>query len=151
MLGNSRNDTGLASAANSELAGIIDIDASFEQHLKDFSALGYEIFLARACELDPEAAHVGPCRIVFRREIFDVDIAVRAARGGGLERLEHRIGAAAIEVSVLRGRRDRGGQIEELAASLVVEMQLHELRIELPQCIEKRHVLARLAGIMELP
>src|SRR6516165_2958496 len=90
-------------------------------------------------------------RIVFRREIFDMDIAARPACGGGLEGLEHRIGAAAIKVSVRWRRRDRSRKIEKLAAGLVVEMQLDEFRTEFLQRVEERHVLARLAGIVELP
>ncbi len=78
-------------------------------------------------------------------------LGARPGRRRRLERLEHRIGAAAIKVGVLRRRRDGGGKVDKLAVRLVVEMQMHGLRIELLQGFEKRHVLARTARIVELP
>ena len=68
------NDAGLAGAADAELAGIVDVDAGIEQHFEHLLALGDEIFLAGARQLDPEAAGAGRRGLVLRREIFDVDV-----------------------------------------------------------------------------
>src|SRR5258708_5817358 len=54
MLRDSGNDPLLASPANAELAGIVDVDAFIEQDLQDRSALRDEEFQARALQLDRE-------------------------------------------------------------------------------------------------
>src|ERR1700676_4618384 len=79
---------GLAGAADAELAGIIDVDAGVEQHFEHFFARRDEIFLTRFGELDPEATEaIGRRGVFLRREIFDVDVGTRPARGRCLERL----------------------------------------------------------------
>src|ERR1700719_1895026 len=90
---------GLASAANAELAGIIDVDAGVEQHFEHFLARRDEIFLPRLGELDPEATEaVFRVRIFLRRKIFDVNVYLRPARRCRLEGFEHRIGGAAVKM-----------------------------------------------------
>ncbi len=74
-----------------------------------------------------------------------MDLAARPAGGRGLEGREHRLGAAAIKMRVLRRRGDDGGEVEEFAAGFVVEMQMHAIRTELLQRFEKRHLVARAA------
>src|SRR5207237_623583 len=78
----------LAGTADAELAGIIDVHAGIEQHLQDALAFGNDELLARARQLDGEAAGLG-C-LLLRGEILDVDLLARPIGGGGLERLEHR-------------------------------------------------------------
>src|SRR6516162_4831115 len=129
----------------------MDIDAGFKEHLKNLLALGDEIFLAGTCELYPEAAQMCVGAVVFRREIFNMDVAARPARGCGLKGLEHRIWSAAIKMRVRRCRDDSGSEVQELPACLIVKMQMDRLRIEFLQVSEKGHVLARTAGIIELP
>src|SRR5215467_10156786 len=70
VLGDSGNHPRHALAADAELAGIIDIDAGLVQHFQNLAALGDVIFLAGACELDPEAAGGG--RLGFGGEILHV-------------------------------------------------------------------------------
>src|SRR5271167_789656 len=94
VLRDAGDHTRLAGAADAELAGIVDIDAGFEQHFENLLALGDEIFLAGARQLHPETAG---CRgFDFRGEIFDVHRALRPARGRRLERRQHGFWAAAI-------------------------------------------------------
>ena len=81
------NDASFASAADAELAGIIDVDAGLEQHFENLLALGDEILLARTCKLDPEPADMGSGAFVLWREIFDVDIAARPVCGRPPQRL----------------------------------------------------------------
>src|SRR5215467_15414114 len=59
VLGDAFDDALLAGAADAELAGIVDVDALIEQHLEDGAALRNEELLARARELDREAALLG--------------------------------------------------------------------------------------------
>jgi hypothetical protein len=84
VLGNTGNDPRLAGAADAELAGIIDVDASLVQHFEDLLALGDVIFLAGTRELDPEAADRRRL-ILLGREIFDMDVAFRPAGGAKIE------------------------------------------------------------------
>src|SRR5215468_5510641 len=74
VLRNAFDDALLAGAADAKLAGIIDVDALFEQHVEDGTALGNEEFLARARELDREAALLGLGELLFGREVFDMDL-----------------------------------------------------------------------------
>src|SRR5262249_41144593 len=123
MLGNAGNHSRLAGAADAELAGIVDIDARLIEHFQNFLAFGNKIFLAGARELAPEPAHMGRRSVVLRREIFDVNVAARAACGSCLEGFEHRIRAAAIKMAVLRRPLYCSSEVEKFALGLVVEMQ----------------------------
>src|SRR5262249_6609581 len=115
MLGNAGNHPRLASAANAELAGIVDVDAGLIEHFENFLAFGNKVFLAGAREFDPEPAHMGRRSIILRSEIFDVNVDARAACCGRLEGFEHRIRAAAIKMAVLRRPLDCSSEVEKLA------------------------------------
>src|SRR5262249_61645807 len=67
----------------------------------------------------------------------------------GLERFEHRRRSAAIEVRVLRRLGDDRFDVEETARALVVEMELR--RAHGFERLQKGHVGARAAGVIELP
>ena len=110
---NAGDHAGHAGAADAELAGIIDIDAGVEQHFEDLLALGDVIFLARARELDPEAA--GGRGFGLGGEIFDMDLAARPVGRGRLECGQHRLRPAAIQMRVFRRRGDDRGKVEEFA------------------------------------
>src|SRR5438552_14837998 len=89
--------------------------------------------------------------VVLRREIFDVNVAARPACRRRLERFEHWVRAATIKMRVLGRRLDRAREVKKLALSLIVEMQMHRLRIEFFQLVEKRHVRAGLARVIDFP
>src|SRR5262249_58313506 len=56
VLGNAGDDALLAGAADAELAGIVDVHSGIEQHLQDALALGNDVLLSGARELDYEPA-----------------------------------------------------------------------------------------------
>src|SRR6516225_16110 len=147
VLGDARNHPLLAGTADAELAGIVDVHAGIEQHLQDALAFGNDEFLSRARELDHEAALL--VRLLLGGEIFDVDLRARPIRGRGLERFEHRRRSAAIEVRVLRRLGDDRLDVEDIACALVVEMELR--RAHGFERLQKGHVGARAAGVIELP
>src|SRR5262249_20348612 len=85
VLGDAFYDALLAGAADTELAGIVDVDAFIEQDFEDGATLRNEEFLARARELDCEAALLGLGGFLFGREVLDVNLRVRPVLGGRLE------------------------------------------------------------------
>src|SRR5215510_11108397 len=101
VLRNPLDDALLAGTADAELAGIVDVDALIEQHFEDGASLRNEELLARARELDREATLLDLADVLFGREILDVDLRARPVLGGSLERIEHRSGAAAVDVRLL--------------------------------------------------
>ena len=147
MLGRAGNHPLLARPADAELAGIVHVHAGIEQHLEDALSLGDYEFLPRAGKLDHEPSGLGG--LLLGREIFHVDLLARPIRGCGLERLEHRGRSAAIEMRVLRRSGDDGGHIEKFAFALVIEVELR--RAHFLQRLQKRHVGARTARVIELP
>ena len=79
MLGDAGDHPRSHTAADAELAGIIDVDAGFVQHLQDFLPSGMSNSLperASSTVKPPDFAASG-----FGREIFHMDLPLRPARG----------------------------------------------------------------------
>src|SRR5262245_1823401 len=126
---------------------MINVDAFIEQHFEDGAALRNEELLARARELDREATLLDLADVLFGREILDVDLRARPVLGGRLERIEHRGGAAAVEVRLLWRSSHDAGDIEHAARVLVVEMEARTG--EVLQLVQERHVGARATAVVQ--
>src|SRR5689334_2228047 len=73
VLGGARNHPLLASTADAEFAGVVDVYAGIEQYLQDALARRNDEFLSGARQLDHEPAFL-LLRPRLGREILDVDL-----------------------------------------------------------------------------
>src|SRR5262249_58425840 len=90
---------------------------------QDAFARGNDEFLSGARQFDHEPAFL-LLRPRLGSEILDVDLGARPIRGRRLERMEHWRRSTAIEVRVPRCLADDRLDVENLAAVLVVEVEL---------------------------